>query len=103
VPETRCHPNFTWSKTIDIAASSNDSFGTPYLGDPFNLQWNRGVYSLSVPIKSVTNLIYQSSSLRIHCERSWKVWRQWKEPHVRAVRLYGRCGSDEELDFGGRD
>jgi hypothetical protein len=56
--------NFTWSKTIDVAASSNVSFGTPYLGDPFSLQWNRGVSSLSVPINSVTNFVYQSPNLR---------------------------------------
>ena len=56
--------NFTWSKAIDIAASSNVSFGTPYLPDPFDLRFNRGVSSLDVPINSVTNFIYESPSLK---------------------------------------
>jgi hypothetical protein len=56
--------NFTWSKTIDVASSGNVSFGTPYLGDPFSLAWNRGVSSLSVPWNSVTNFIYQTPSLK---------------------------------------
>jgi hypothetical protein len=56
--------SFTWSKTIDIASSSNISFGTPYLGDPFDLKWNRGVSSMSVPMNWVTNFIYQSPSLK---------------------------------------
>ena len=56
--------NFTWSKAIDIAASSNVSFGTPYLPDPFDLRFNRGVSSLDVPVNSVTNFIYEMSSLK---------------------------------------
>ena len=55
--------NFTWSKTIDLASSGNITFGTPYLGDPFDLNWDRGVSSLSVPINSVTNFIYQTPNL----------------------------------------
>ena len=51
--------SFTWSKTIDAANSSNVSFGTPYLGDPFNMKWNRGNSSLSVPWNSVTNFILE--------------------------------------------
>lgn len=50
--------SFTWSKAIDVASSGNISFGSPYLGDPFDLRWNRGVSSLSVPFTSVTNFIY---------------------------------------------
>ncbi len=55
--------SFTWSKSIDDASSGNVSFGSPYLGDPFNLAWNRGVSSLSVPENWVTNFIYQAPSL----------------------------------------
>jgi len=55
--------SFTWSKTIDVASSGNVSFGSPYLPDPFDLRWNRGVSSLSVPFNSVTNFIYRSPSL----------------------------------------
>jgi len=58
--------NFTWSKTIDVASSGNVSFGSPYLGDPFNLAWNRGNSTLSLPWNSVTNFIYQAPSLRGH-------------------------------------
>jgi hypothetical protein len=56
--------SFTWSKAIDVASSSNVSYGSPYLGDPFNMRWNRGVSSLSVPWNSVTNFIYQAPGLR---------------------------------------
>jgi hypothetical protein len=34
--------NLTWSKTMDDASSSNISFGTPQLPNPFNLRYNRG-------------------------------------------------------------
>ena len=56
--------NFTWSKTIDVASSGNISFGSPFLPNPFDLRWNRGVSSLSVPFNSVTNFIYHAPSLR---------------------------------------
>jgi hypothetical protein len=56
--------SFTWSKTIDIASTSNVSYGTPYLGDPFDMKWNRGVSSMSVPMNWVTNFIYQAPSFK---------------------------------------
>jgi hypothetical protein len=56
--------SFTWSKTIDLASSGNVSFGSPYLGDPFNMAWNRGISNLSLPWNSVTNFIYDAPSLR---------------------------------------
>lgn len=55
--------SFTWSKAIDVASSGNISFGSPYLPDPFDLRWNRGVSSLSVPFNSVTNFIYHAPSM----------------------------------------
>jgi len=55
--------SFTWSKTIDVAGSSNVSFGNPLLGDPFNMKWNRGNSTMSVPWNSVTNFIYQAPRL----------------------------------------
>ncbi len=56
--------SFTYSKTIDVASSGNISFGSPYLPDPFNLRWNRGISSLSVPYNSVTNFIYQGPAFK---------------------------------------
>ena len=56
--------SFTWSKTIDVASSGNISFGSPYLPDPFDLGWNRGVSTLSIPFNWVTNFIYQAPSLK---------------------------------------
>ncbi|MGD0735369.1 MAG: carboxypeptidase regulatory-like domain-containing protein [Terracidiphilus sp.] len=56
--------SFTWSKAIDVASSGNISFGSPYLPDPFDLRWNRGVSSLSIPFNSVTNFIYHAPSFR---------------------------------------
>jgi hypothetical protein len=56
--------SFTWSKAIDVASSGNISFGSPYLGNPFDLRWNRGISSLSVPFNWVTNFIYEGPSMR---------------------------------------
>ncbi len=58
--------NLTWSKTIDDASSSNISFGTPQLPNPFNLRYNRGISSQNFPIVSVSNFIYTSPALRGH-------------------------------------
>jgi len=56
--------SFTWSKTIDVASSGNISFGSPYLPDPFDLRWNRGISSLSIPFNSVTNFIYHGPDFK---------------------------------------
>ncbi|MGA8741900.1 MAG: carboxypeptidase-like regulatory domain-containing protein [Terracidiphilus sp.] len=56
--------SFTYSKTIDVASSGNISFGSPYLPNPFDLRWNRGVSSLSVPFNWVTNFIYQGPTFK---------------------------------------
>jgi hypothetical protein len=55
--------SFTWSKAIDTASSSNVSFGKPYLGNPFDLGWNRGISSLDMPWNWMSNFIYQTPSL----------------------------------------
>jgi hypothetical protein len=56
--------SFTWQKTMDDAAASNISFGTPEIGDPFDLRWNRGVSGLTVPFSSVSNFVYRTPGLR---------------------------------------
>ena len=56
--------SFTWQKTIDVASAANISFGTPEIGDPFDLRWNRGVSGLSVPYNWVTNFVYRTPELR---------------------------------------
>jgi hypothetical protein len=56
--------SFTWSKAIDDASSGNVSFGSPYLPDPFDLHWNRGISSLSIPFNSVTNFIYHGPDFK---------------------------------------
>jgi hypothetical protein len=56
--------SFTWSKSIDVASSGNVSFGTPYLGNPFNMKWNRGNSTMSMPWNWVTNFIYQAPSFK---------------------------------------
>ena len=58
--------NFTWSKTIDIAASGNIAFGTPELANPFNLGFNRGISYLNVPLISITNFVYTTPRLETH-------------------------------------
>lgn len=56
--------SLTWSKAIDVASSSNVSFGKPYLGNPFSMQWNRGVSNLDVPWNWMSNFIYHTPELR---------------------------------------
>jgi hypothetical protein len=56
--------NFTWSHAIDLASSSNISYGTPALGDPFSMKWNRGNSSMDMPWNWVTNFIYQTPGLK---------------------------------------
>ena len=56
--------SFTWSKNIDVASTSNVSYGSPYLGNPFNMKWNRGDSTMSVPWNWVTNFIYQGPGLK---------------------------------------
>jgi Carboxypeptidase regulatory-like domain/TonB dependent receptor len=58
--------NFTWSKTLDTASTANISFGNNWLGDPFDLGWNRGISSLNIPFIWVSNLIYTTPTLREH-------------------------------------
>ena len=56
--------SFTWQKTLDIASTANPSFGSPQIGDPFDLRWNRGVSSLSIPFNWVTNFVYVTPAAR---------------------------------------
>ena len=56
--------NYTWSKSIDLAASGNISFGAPQLADPFDLQFNRGISYLNVPQISISNFIYTTPDLK---------------------------------------
>jgi hypothetical protein len=52
--------SFTWQKTIDLASTGNPSFGSPEIGNPFNLRFNRGVSALSIPFGWVSNFLYVS-------------------------------------------
>ncbi len=56
--------SFTWQKTIDVASAANISFGTPEIGDPFDLRWNRGISAQSIPFNSVTNFVYQTPEMK---------------------------------------
>lgn len=74
--------NFTWSKAIDTASSGNVSFGKPYLGNPFDLRWNRGVSSMSVPFNWVTNFIYQVPRLRTNSNLVQQVLGGWEASSI---------------------
>ena len=56
--------SFAWSHTLDIAGTSNISFGNPALGNPISAAWNRGNSSADVPWNWITNGIYQAPSFR---------------------------------------
>ena len=53
---------FTWSHTLDIASSSNISFGNPSLGNPISAAWNRGNANQDMPWNWISNFIYQAPS-----------------------------------------
>jgi Carboxypeptidase regulatory-like domain len=56
--------NFTWSHSIDLASSANISYGNPALGNPFDMQWNRGNSNMDMPWNWITNFIYQTPGLK---------------------------------------
>ena len=56
--------SFTWSHTLDIASSSNISFGNPALGNPISAAWNRGNSNQDMPWNWISNFIYQAPSLK---------------------------------------
>jgi hypothetical protein len=56
--------NFTWAHTIDIASSSNVSFGNPVLGNPISAKWNRGNSYQDMPWNWISNFIYHAPSLK---------------------------------------
>ena len=56
--------SFTWSHTLDIASSSNVSFGNPALGNPISAAWSRGNSNQDLPWNWVTNFVYQGPSFR---------------------------------------
>ena len=56
--------SFTWSHTLDIASSSNVSFGNPALGNPISAAWSRGNANQDMPWNWISNFIYQAPSFR---------------------------------------
>jgi outer membrane receptor protein involved in Fe transport len=70
--------NFTWSKTIDLAASGNIAFGSPELPDPFSLSFNRGISYLNVPLISITNFVYSTPELKSHNLLTREVLGGWE-------------------------
>ncbi|MGA3160000.1 MAG: carboxypeptidase-like regulatory domain-containing protein [Terracidiphilus sp.] len=56
--------SFTWAHTIDIASSSNVSFGNPALGNPISAKWNRGNSYQDMPWNWISNFIYHAPSFK---------------------------------------
>ena len=56
--------SFTWAHSIDIASSSNVSFGNPALGNPISAKWNRGNSNQGMPYNWISNFIYKAPSLK---------------------------------------
>ena len=55
---------FTWSHTLDIASSSNVSFGNPALGNPISAAWSRGNANQDMPWNWISNFVYQAPSFK---------------------------------------
>ena len=58
--------NWTWSKLIDTASSSNIAFGYQLAYNPFDLRTSRGISLLNFPFIWVSNVIYTSPQLSHH-------------------------------------
>ncbi len=56
--------SFTWAHSIDIASSSNVSFGNPALGNPISAAWNRGNSYQDMPWNWISNFIYLAPSFK---------------------------------------
>ena len=56
--------SFTWAHSIDVASSSNVSFGNPALGNPLSAKWNRGNSNQDMPWNWISNFIYQAPSFK---------------------------------------
>ncbi|WP_420240128.1 carboxypeptidase regulatory-like domain-containing protein (plasmid) [Telmatobacter bradus] len=56
--------NFTYSHTIDIASSSNVSYGNPSLGNPYSAKWNRGNSNMDMPWAWKGDFVYQAPSFK---------------------------------------
>ncbi len=70
--------NFTWAHAIDLASSGNVTYGSPELGDPFSMKWNRGNSSMDMPWNWVTNFIYQSPALRGQNRLIQEILGEWE-------------------------
>jgi hypothetical protein len=56
--------SFTWAHSIDVASSSNVSFGNPALGNPISAKWNRGNSNADMPWNWISNFIYHAPSFK---------------------------------------
>ena len=70
--------NFTWSHAIDLASSSNISYGNPELGDPFDLRWNRGNSNMDMPWNWVTNFVYEAPGLKNQSKLVQEILGGWE-------------------------
>ena len=101
--------NFTWSKTIDTSSQGSLAW-TSSVADPFDLDHNRGISDLNIPLISVTNVIYQTPSLRGSNTLvktmlgSWEVSAIYTLQSGRPFGIVGGNGNNnsESLEYGDR-
>ena len=58
--------SLTWSKVLDLQASSNLSFFSEGLPNPFNIPFNHGIALMNIPFNSVLAFVYQAPLLQGH-------------------------------------
>src|SRR3984957_314789 len=98
--------NFAWSKNLDSSAVATASNVGP-VGNPYSLQWNRGVSDLSVPEIWNNTVIYQSPSLKSlgsvgsFLLGNWQVSAIWVMHSGEAFSIGGPNGANNsEADIG---
>jgi hypothetical protein len=101
--------SFTWSKAIDLSSQGSLAW-TGGLGDPFNMEWNRGISSLNFPLISITSFVYKMPSLTgsgwlIHNTLgSWQLDGIWTMQSGQPFSIVGGDGNDNSgsLQYGDR-
>jgi hypothetical protein len=101
--------SFTWSKTLDTF-SVNSLAQAAGIPNPFDIRWNRGISSVNFPFISVTNLIYETPSLKNsgYLMRNilglWQVSGIWTLQSGNPFGISGGDGGDnsDSLQYGDR-
>ena len=96
---------YTWSKSIDLYSQSSTAWISYGIADPFNIDHNRGVSDVNVPVTWVTNFIYSTPSLARYngfldaAFGGWEVSAIWNVHTGQPFSIVGGNGNDNSLSL----